>query len=145
MRLSSLLDSVLHLRWSLPSSTFFSGSFFTDFVGSVPGVFLLRLVCALQLFLHCASALSPRPCTLLVSPRCPSHSLSPTTLSFLLGCVILQSFPTPTPSSLPSSASSSASGPATSFLWVLCSSSRLQGFFFGSGSVCGCSCIIEFL
>ena len=31
------------------------------------------------------------------------------------------------------------------FLWVLSSSSRLRGFFFGSGSVCGCSCIIEFL
>ena len=31
------------------------------------------------------------------------------------------------------------------FSWVLCSSSRLRSFFSGSGSVCGCSCIMGFL
>ena len=36
----------------------------------------LCLVRALRVFLRCTSALSPRPCTLFVSPRCPSRSLS---------------------------------------------------------------------
>ena len=126
--LSSLLDSVLLLHRSLPSSAFFSGSFFTDFVGSVPGVFLLRMVRALRVFLRCISALSPHPCPLFVSPHCPSRSLSPSTLFFLLGGVILQSFPSPAPASLPSSRFGSF----------------YSGVFFGSVCCCGCCGVILF-
>ena len=129
--MSSLLDSVLRLHRSFHSSVFFSGSFFTDFMGPVPGGFLLCRVRALRVFLRCISALSPRPCPLFVSPHCPSRSLSPSTLFCLLGGVILQPFPSPAPTSLPSSASSSASGPSTRV-------------FFGSVCCCRCCGVIFF-
>ena len=84
--------------------------------------------------------------SLWVSSLSFSLSLSPTTLSFFLRCVFLQSYlPLLRLSFLPP-----LLRPLIvlllQFLWVLCSSSLLRGFFFfGSGSVCECSCIIAFL
>ena len=74
-----------------------------DFVGSLPDELSLCPVCALQIYLHCTSSLSPCPRSLFVSPRAPSRSLSKNALSFFLRSVISLSFP---PSSHPPSSSS---------------------------------------
>ena len=96
-----------------------SGSFFTDFVGSVPGVFLLCMVRALRVFLRCTSALSPRPRSIFVSPHCPYRSLSKNALSYFLHSVILQSLSLAPASSLPSTSSASLAASSAS-----CSSFR---------------------
>ena len=73
-----------------------------DFMGSLPNELSICPVCALQIYLHRTSSLSPRPRSLFVSPRAPSRSLSKNALSFFLCSVISLSFP---PSHPPSSSS----------------------------------------
>ena len=68
-----------------------------DFVGNLPDELLLCPVRALQAYLH-RTSLSPRPCTLFVSPRAPSRPLSKNALSFFIRSIILQPLPSPPPS-----------------------------------------------
>ena len=86
-----------------------------DFVGSLLGEMSLCPVRALQVYLPRTASLSPRPRSLLVSPRAPSRPMSKNTLSFFLRSVISLSFP---PASAPPSSSSRAHsirGVSTSF------------------------------
>ena len=70
-----------------------------DFVGNLPDELLLCPVRALRIYLRRTSSLSPRPRSLFVSPRAPTRPLSMNALSFFIRSVILQSLPSPPPSS----------------------------------------------
>ena len=73
-------------RNPLPCSFFIKS--LEEFVGDLQEC-LLCPVCAVQIYLSLTSTLSPRPRSLLVSPRRPSHALSKNALSFFLRQVIL--------------------------------------------------------
>ena len=60
-----------------------------DFVGDLPEERLLCPIQAVRTYLSLTSSISPRPRSLLVSPRRPSRSLSKNTLSFFIRQVIL--------------------------------------------------------
>ena len=79
----------------------------SDFVGDLPDELLLCPVRSLRLYLSRVSSISPRPCTLFVSPR----SLSKNALSCFLRDVITRAYSSPSASSSsgPSSSSSSSS------------------------------------
>ena len=77
-----------------------------DFVGDHAEELLLCPVRALRVYVSHTSSLSPRPHSLFVSPRAPSHPLSKNALSFFLREVISQA------SSSSSFSSSSSSGPS---------------------------------
>ena len=83
----------------------------SGFVGDLPGELLLCPVRVLRVYLSSVSSVSPRHCTLFVSPRSPSRSLSKNALSFFLWDVISRAYssssPTSSSSSLPSSSASS--------------------------------------
>ena len=60
-----------------------------EFVGDLPDEHLLCPFQVVRTYLSITSSVSPRPCSLLVSPRCPSRELSKNALSFFLQHVIL--------------------------------------------------------
>ena len=91
-------------RLSLPQS--FCVRSLWDLVGDHPEELLLCPVRAVRVYLSRTSSFSPRPHSLFVSPRAPSHPLSKNALSVFLREVISQ------PSSSSSFSSSSSSGPS---------------------------------
>ena len=87
-----------------------------DFVGSLPDELLLCSVRALRLYLSRTASLPSCPCSLFVSPRSPSRSLSKNALSFFIHDVIAEAYFSAGRSlpSAPSSSSSSSSRPRSS-------------------------------
>ena len=79
-----------------------------DFVGSLPDELLLCSVRALRLYLSRTASLPSRPCSVFVSPRSPSRSLSKNALSFFIREVIAEAYSS-AGRSLPSASSSSSS------------------------------------
>ena len=79
-----------------------------DFVGSLPDELLLCSVRALRLYLSRTASLLSRPCSVFISPRSPSRSLSKNALSFFIREVIAEAYSS-AGRSLPSASSSSSS------------------------------------
>ena len=75
-------------------------------MGSLPDELSLCPIWALQVYIQRTSSLSPRPQSLFVSPRSPSHPLSKNASSFFIRSVILLSFPSPSTASAASRAHS---------------------------------------